>query len=85
MKTTLIVEDVLETRRWLSTIVRNAFADCVIDEAPNVRRANQVIAAGDYDLALIDLGLPDGSGLDVLRNLRQASARNLCGDNSDGR
>ncbi|HET7333866.1 MAG TPA: response regulator transcription factor [Rhizomicrobium sp.] len=78
MKTTLIVEDVLETRRWLSTIVRNAFADCVIDEAPNVRRANQAIAAGDYDLALIDLGLPDGSGLDVLRNLRQASARTIC-------
>ena len=32
------------------------------------------IAAGNHELAILDLGLPDGSGLDLLHGLR--SARN---------
>src|SRR5690606_3761419 len=31
-----------------------------------------------YDLALIDLGLPDGSGLEVLRRLRLLPSPPLC-------
>jgi len=66
----LIVEDLSETRRWLTEVVRAAFPDCEVHEAATMRAGIAQAAARNYDVALIDLGLPDGSGLDVLRNLR---------------
>lgn len=77
MDRALIVEDVAETRRWLAEVIFSAFPDCRIHEAACVRTG--LAAAGrDFDLALIDLGLPDGSGLEVLRHLRSNSPRTLC-------
>lgn len=74
----LIVEDVTETRRWLADMVKIAFPDCRIGEAASMRAG---LAAADdkaFDLALIDLRLPDGSGLDVLRRLRAGQPETLC-------
>jgi len=78
MNRVLIVEDVTETRRWLAEIVREAFADCSIVEAANMRAGIAAAAGADYDLALIDLGLPDGSGLEVLRSLRLVRPETIC-------
>ncbi|WP_297734572.1 response regulator transcription factor [uncultured Maricaulis sp.] len=66
----LIVEDVTETRRWLGEIAHAAFPDCTISEADSMRTGLAEAARTDCDIALIDLGLPDGSGLEVLRSLR---------------
>lgn len=74
----LIVEDLNETRRWLSEIVRAAFDESEIHEAASMRAGIAQAAARDYDVALIDLGLPDGSGLDVLRNLRLLRPQTVC-------
>ena len=74
----LIVEDVSETRRWLSEIVSAAFDGSEIHEAASMRAGIAQAAARDYDVALIDLGLPDGSGLDVLRNLRLLRPQTVC-------
>lgn len=74
----LIVEDLSETRRWLIEIVSAAFPDCDIHEAASMRAGIAQSAARDYDVALIDLGLPDGSGLDVLRNLRLMRHDTVC-------
>lgn len=78
MTSILIVEDLSETRRWLTEIVRTAFPDCDIHDAASMRAGIAQAAARDYDLALIDLGLPDGSGLDVLRNLRLLRPEAIC-------
>ncbi|WP_373490597.1 response regulator [Parasphingorhabdus sp.] len=78
MNRVLIVEDVTETRRWLVEIIREAFPDCRIDEAANMRAGIAAAAGADYDLALIDLGLPDGSGLEVLRSLRLVRPETIC-------
>jgi DNA-binding NarL/FixJ family response regulator len=69
MKTVLIVEDVAETRRWLGGLVQEAFPEVRLIEAATLRVALALVR-DPLDLALIDLGLPDGSGLDVLRALR---------------
>ncbi len=78
MKRVLIVEDVAETRRWLAGVVRGAFHECAIHEAATVDAARELWERNAFDLALIDLGLPDGSGLDVLRALRGAAPATLC-------
>lgn len=78
MNRALIVEDVAETRRWLAEIVGRAFPGCTISEASNMRAGLSAAAGESFDLTLIDLGLPDGSGLDVLRFLRAGQPNTLC-------
>jgi DNA-binding NarL/FixJ family response regulator len=75
MNRALIVEDIAETARWLTGIIGEAFPGCTIKEVHNLREAQQCIADEDFDLALIDIGLPDGSGLDLVRALRRRDAQ----------
>ena len=77
MKRVLLVEDVAETRRWLAALVIAAFPQAQVTEAATLRAGMLAIRDG-FDLALIDLGLPDGSGLEVLRALRQSQTGALC-------
>ncbi|MET0261708.1 MAG: response regulator transcription factor [Rariglobus sp.] len=77
MRRVLVVEDVYEARLWLSEIARAAFPTCEVEEADTLRRGLDLCASRTYDLALIDLGLPDGSGLGVVRALRAANALTL--------
>lgn len=72
MKRILIVEDIVETLRWLVEIVRSAYPAATICTANSVRTALSKLDS-QIDLALIDLGLPDGSGLEILRGLNKAS------------
>lgn len=74
----LIVEDLSESRRWLREIAGAAFPDCEVHEAASMRAGLAQVAARDWDLALIDLGLPDGSGLEVVRSLRAARPASIC-------
>jgi DNA-binding NarL/FixJ family response regulator len=78
MTKVLIVEDLSETRRWLLEIVRAAFPGCDVHEAASARAGLAQAKARAYDVALIDLGLPDGSGLDVLRSLRLLRPETIC-------
>lgn len=70
MKRALVVEDIAETARWLVGIIAEAFPGCAVTEARNLRQALHWISSESFDLALIDIGLPDGSGLDAVRALR---------------
>ena len=66
MKRALIVEDLPEIRVWLGDALHDAFPGI---EAVTVGRRDEAlreIPANLFDLALIDLGLPDGSGIDVV-------------------
>lgn len=78
MRHILILEDIAETRRWLAGIASQAFPGCAVEEAASIRAASARIATRSFDLALIDLGLPDGSGVDVLRNLRATRPETVC-------
>ena len=44
----------------------------VVETAPNAAQGRQLVAQMKPDLVLLDLGLPDGDGLDVLKELRAA-------------
>jgi len=71
MKTILLLEDLPEIRVWLKTLVQQVFPGAQISEAARVHDAIEMVSAVRFDLALVDLGLPDGSGVDVVEKLRE--------------
>ena len=77
MKQVLIVEDVRETREWLAKAVRTAFGDVEIKEAPDMRSGIHAVRGYQYDLAIIDLGLPDGSGTSVIAAIKDTNAKTM--------
>ena len=74
MKTILLLEDLPEIRAWLRKLVLQVFPGSQISESARVHDALSLVSAVRFDLALIDLGLPDGSGVDVVTKLRETQA-----------
>ncbi len=71
MKTILLLEDLPQIRAWLKDLLHEVFPDADVSEAARVHEALSLVSAVGFDLALIDLGLPDGSGVDVIAALRE--------------
>jgi len=81
---TLIVEDIAATRAWLTGLVHAAFPAigvwhaATLAEARDWAKANPPASPGANPedgaqlLFLIDLGLPDGTGIDLIRELRES-------------
>ena len=74
MKTILLLEDLPEIRAWMKDLVLRVFPDGQLSEAARVHDAIELVSAIKFDLALIDLGLPDGSGVDVVEKLRETQS-----------
>jgi DNA-binding NarL/FixJ family response regulator len=70
MQTALIVEDLPDICSWLQQVVQCAFPDLRVVTAARRDEALAAVLVQRFDLALIDLGLPDGDGTDVVRVLR---------------
>ena len=71
MSNILLLEDLPEIRAWLKVLVHQVFPQAQISEAARVHDALELVSAVKFDLALVDLGLPDGSGVDVVAALRE--------------
>ena len=69
--TLLIVEDDERIRNYMKTILTTC--DYAVLETGNARTALSIIASHSPDLVLLDLGLPDGDGIDMLRSIREWS------------
>jgi DNA-binding NarL/FixJ family response regulator len=77
MRNILLLEDLPEIRSWLKALVTQVFANAQLVECARVHDALAQVSAQKFDLALIDLGLPDGSGVDVVSALREAQPEAL--------
>nr|WP_281493709.1 response regulator transcription factor [Ancylobacter koreensis] len=66
----LLVEDSARLRELTGDTVRAA--GWRLDAVSSLAEAQDALAATRYDLVLLDLGLPDGDGLELLRGLRRA-------------
>jgi len=64
----LLVEDHGDTAKIMSRLLRGA--GHTVEHAADVATALKVAGAQSFDLLLSDMGLPDGSGLDIMRTLR---------------
>lgn len=87
----LIVEDENELAKSIVAYLKGENYLCEV--APDFKTAMDKIAGFDYDCILLDIGLPDGSGLDVLRELKEdnktdgviiISAKNAIDDRIEG-
>jgi DNA-binding NarL/FixJ family response regulator len=70
MTNILLLEDLPEIRAWLRSLVMQVFPNAHVSESARVHDALELVSAVKFDLALVDLGLPDGSGVDVVTKLR---------------
>lgn len=69
MARALVVDDLPSSRVWLGQALALAFPGIRIEEAGSLAQAEAFLASPP-PLALIDLGLPDGSGLRLIERLR---------------
>jgi DNA-binding response OmpR family regulator len=66
----LLVEDHADTAGWISKQLREA--GHVVEVADRRVTAQQLADVVPYELAIVDLQLPDGSGLSLIQALRRA-------------
>ncbi|HEV2830891.1 MAG TPA: response regulator transcription factor [Hanamia sp.] len=65
----LIIEDERTLAREMKLFLEKAFYLC--DTAFTVAQARQLVVENEYDFLLLDLGLPDGDGLDLLNETKK--------------
>jgi DNA-binding response OmpR family regulator len=65
----LAIEDDWTVRTVLEYTLGSAGHD--VDVASAISDARKLLADGNYDMVLLDLNLPDGNGLDLLRDIRK--------------
>src|SRR5687768_14983151 len=73
--TALVVEDQTILREMLVELLEGDGRFASIVACGTAEEATAAISASSLDLALVDLMLPDGHGLDVLAALRKAHPR----------
>ena len=66
----LVVEDDSSIRQ--SIVSYMLAAEHTVESAANFSEADDKVASYEYDVVILDIGLPGGSGLDVLRTLKAA-------------
>lgn len=67
MKSILVLEDSTGARVWLASVLLEVFPETHIYEAATIAEAKQIISEHNINLAIIDIGLPDGNGTDFVR------------------
>lgn len=68
MTQVLIVEDEPEIRRFVRAALEGE--GCHVHEAANLKDARAQAGTRKPDLLIVDLGLPDGDGIDLIREVR---------------
>lgn len=66
----LIIDDEAAVRQILSSVVSRAGHS--VDTAANVKEAASKLVRGDVDLALCDIRMPDGDGVELVRSMRSS-------------
>lgn len=71
MSSVFLVDDHEIVRRGLADLLASDGSHTVVGEASTVREALARIPAVRPDVAVVDVRLPDGSGIDLVRTLRE--------------
>jgi len=71
----MLVDDHPIVRRGLRDLLADAFAGAIIAEVGSGRDAVAALDSNSWSVMVLDLSLPDGSGLDVLKRVRELRPR----------
>lgn len=69
MKYGLVVEDQAALAQWLGQALRESFEGIEVEIAASLTEARRAVQAQMPQIALIDLGLPDGNGAELIREI----------------
>ena len=69
----LIVDDHAVVRRGTMNIIIDRFPECEFSEAGTLHEARLVLEDARFDLVILDISLPDGSGIDFLQYAQEHS------------
>ncbi|MCX5725273.1 MAG: response regulator transcription factor [Nitrospirae bacterium] len=69
----LIIDDHVVVRRGVKQILEETFPHVEIGEADTGREGLAAVQQQSWDLAMVDISLPDQSGLELLRKLRDTA------------
>ena len=78
MKQCLIVEDHAETRAWWLSALPRIFGGVTARAARSVGEARLLLRQDRFWLAIVDLKLPDGLGVDLIREISDHSPETMC-------
>ena len=77
-RTALVLEDIETANHWMAERLREIFPHIQVDQAFNLKQANHFLKLNaGYDIALIDLGLPDGDGLEIIEYCTKHSSQTI--------
>ena len=68
-----IIEDHASAQQWLQEALETAFPGIVTAAAASVEEAHTLLNSNYPDIALIDLNLPDGSGVEIIDRINRES------------
>jgi len=71
MRTLLIVEDDRSLNKGIALTLSHS--DLIIEQAYDIATAEQIVSSRQIDLIILDVNLPDGSGLDYCEKIRRTS------------
>lgn len=74
----LVLEDLDASAKWLAAIVERAFPSVRVTTAASLAQAREAVLRSPPDIALVDLELPDGSGVDLIHQLAHSLPECRC-------
>ena len=66
----LLVDDHAVVRQGIRHIISDTYDQAKFGEACNVHEMRELMEAENWDMVILDLALPDGNGLEVLKQLK---------------
>ena len=71
----LVVDDLAVVRQGVRQILSEQFQDAVVGEAASAQEMMEQMRTHNWDVVVLDVGMPGKSGLDALKDLKQASPK----------
>lgn len=78
MQTALVLEDVRAAAVWLAQMLEDVFPNIEVRVAETLAQSRKLTLGFKPDIALVDLGLPDGSGVELIEQLGRDAPHCQC-------